>query len=284
MSDSSKIPQAYAFCQKMAREHYENFPVASRLLPKTLRQPVSVIYAYARTADDFADEGNAIAKTRLSQLDDYEKFLLNAAKGHPNQDPIFIALADVIKNDPRLLQPLRNLLIAFRSDVTTKQYETFHHLLKYCSNSANPVGRLILLLSNHATEQNVAYSDSICSALQLINFLQDIDIDYQEKKRLYIPLEDMAQFSVNTSQIAERQNSPQLTALVDQQIDKAHHMLLKGKPLGRNLPGRLGLEIRLTIHGGLQVINALRKRSDVFMQPKLQLSDWLAIASRAIFT
>lgn len=284
MSDSSEIPQAYAFCQKMAREHYENFPVASHLLPKTLRQPISVIYAYARTADDFADEGDATADIRLSQLNEYEKNLLDAADGHPNQDPVFIALADVVKNDSRLLQPLRNLLIAFRADVTTKQYETFEQLLNYCSNSANPVGRLILILSNHATEQNLAYSDSICSALQLINFLQDIDIDYQEKKRLYIPLKDMEQFSVNKSQIAERKNSPQLTALVNHQINKAHHMLLDGKPLGRNLPGRLGLEIRLTIQGGLQVIKALRKRSDVFVQPRLQHSDWLAIASRAIFT
>ncbi len=284
MPDSLKIAQAYAFCQQMAREHYENFPVASRLLPKGLRKPVSVIYAFARTADDFADEGSASPQTRLAQLNDYEQCLLNAAAAQPNDDPVFIALADIIKNDPSLVQPLQDLLTAFRSDVTTKRYQTAEQLLQYCRYSANPVGRLILQLSGNASRQNIRYSDAICSALQLINFLQDIHIDYQDKQRLYIPLDELHDFSVNESDIAQGQNSRQLTQLIHHQIDRAHGMLLAGKPLGRALPGRLGLEIRLTLCGGLQVIKALRQRSDVFGQPRLRPHDWLHIASRAVFT
>jgi len=284
MSDSLKISQAYIFCQKMAYEHYENFPVASRLLPKALRKPVSVIYAFARTADDFADEGDASAETRLSQLNDYEQFLLNAADERPNEDPVFIALADVIKNDPLLVQSLQDLLIAFRSDVTTKRYQTATQLLQYCRYSANPVGRMILQLSGHASNQNLLYSDAICSALQLINFLQDINIDYQDKQRLYIPQDELRDFSVSELDIAQGQNSQQLTQLVNHQIDRAHSMLITGKPLGRVLPGRLGLEIRITVSAGLQVIKALRQRNDIFSQPRLRWYDWLVIASRAIFT
>jgi len=284
MSDYSKIVQAYAFCQKMARDHYENFPVASWLLPKALRKPVSVIYAFARTADDFADEGDATPEARLAQLADYERALLNAANNNPNEDPVFIALADVMNNDPLLLQPLQDLLIAFRADVTTKNYQTTEQLLQYCRYSANPVGRLILQLSGHDSTQNLLYSDAICSALQLINFLQDIDIDYQDKQRLYLPLDDMKKFSVSESDIAQGQNSPQLAQCVNHQIDRAHNMLMAGKPLGRALPGRLGLEIRLTLSGGLQVIKALRRRRNIFTQPLLRSHDWLIIASRAVFT
>ncbi len=284
MSDSLKISQAYIFCQKMAYEHYENFPVASRLLPKALRKPVSVIYAFARTADDFADEGDAPPETRLSQLNDYEQLLLNAADEEPNEDPVFIALADVIKNDPLLVQSLQDLLIAFRSDVTTKRYQTATQLLQYCRYSANPVGRMILQLSGHASNQNLLYSDAICSALQLINFLQDINIDYQDKQRLYIPQDELRDFSVSELDIAQGQNSQQLTQLVNHQIDRAHSMLITGKPLGRVLPGRLGLEIRITVSAGLQVIKALRQRNDIFSQPRLRWYDWLVIASRAIFT
>jgi len=284
MSDSLKISQAYIFCQKMAYEHYENFPVASRLLPKALRKPVSVIYAFARTADDFADEGDAPPETRLSQLNDYEQLLLNAADEEPNEDPVFIALADVIKNDPLLVQSLQDLLIAFRSDVAIKRYQTATQLLQYCRYSANPVGRMILQLSGHASSQNLLYSDAICSALQLINFLQDINIDYQDKQRLYIPLDELRDFSVSELDIAQGKNSQQLTQLVNHQIDRAYGMLVAGKPLGRALPGRLGLEIRLTVSAGLQVIKALRKRSDIFSQPRLRWYDWLVIASRAIFT
>jgi len=284
MPDSSKTVQAYAFCQKMARDHYENFPVASRLLPKALRKPVSVLYAFARTADDFADEGDAEANVRLAQLDAYEQALLQAVDGKPNEDPVFIALADIIQKHPLTVQPLQDLLTAFRSDVTTKRYQTAEQLLRYCRYSANPVGRLILQLSGNASSQNILYSDAICSALQLINFLQDIDVDYQNKQRLYIPLDDMQHFAVSEDQIAQRENSQQLSLLIEQQINRAQTLIEAGKPLGRALPGRLGLEIRLTMSGGLQVINALRKRSNIFTQPRLRPHDWLIMASRALFT
>lgn len=283
MPDSADIAQAYAFCQQMARSHYENFPVASCLLPKALRQPVSVIYAFARTADDMADEGDATAEQRLAQLDDYAQLLSQAAAGQAVDDPVFIALADVMQKYPLTEQPLHDLLTAFRSDVTVKRYQTADQLLQYCRYSANPVGRLILQLSGHASSENILYSDAICSALQLINFLQDIDIDFQEKQRLYIPTDDMQHFGVTESQLAQRQNSPQLMSLISHQITRADNLLSEGAPLGKKLPGRLGLEIKFTVAGGFQIIKALRRRRNIFAQPRLRPHDWLAIASRAMF-
>lgn len=283
MHKPADIEKAYVFCQEKARNHYENFPVASILLPKKLRKPVSVIYAFARTADDMADEGDIADEERLAQLQDYKTRLEHAANNQADNDPVFIALADLIQQYPAIVQPLKDLLIAFRSDVTTKRYQTPEQLLDYCRYSANPVGRLVLLLSGHSSQENIFYSDSICSALQLINFLQDIDIDYQDKQRIYIPLDDMQHFGITEADLAEKRNSNQLELLVKHQINRAQDLLDEGAALAKRLPGRLGLEIKFTVAGGRQVIQALRRRKDVFTQPRLRRRDWLSIAARALF-
>src|SRR3990172_2992871 len=171
------VEQAYSQCQRITRSHYENFPVASVLLPRRLRQPISVIYAYARSADDFADEGDLDASTRLSLLDDYRRQLDRLTQGERPTDPVFIALADVIEKYALPLEPFYDLLAACRMDVTKKRYASFDEVMAYCRYSANPVGRLVLHLSNDASPQNLQDSDAICSALQLINFFQDITQD-----------------------------------------------------------------------------------------------------------
>lgn len=275
---AKNIEQAYRHCVAIARAHYENFPVASRLLPASVRQPVSVIYAFARAADDLADEGTAPGAERLAALDAYERRLDAAAAGSPDDDPVFIALADVIARRSLPVEPLHDLLRAFRSDVTTRRYADFDALLDYCRYSANPVGRLLLHLYDAATPDNLAQSDAICSALQLINFLQDIAQDYEENNRVYFPQDEMRRFGVTESDLAKRKNSPALRALVHTQILRASALLTQGTPLTRRLGGRLGLELRLIAWGGHRILRRLyRQQNDVFSRPRLRTTDWLCM-------
>ncbi|MEJ2434304.1 MAG: squalene synthase HpnC [Pseudolabrys sp.] len=261
---AQSVEQAYRHCLATARGHYENFPVASRLLPARLRRPVAVIYAFARAADDLADEGTAAPAERLAALDDYARRLEAAGAGTPDADPVFIALADVISRHRLPTAPLRDLLHAFRSDVTTRRYPGVEALLGYCRYSANPVGRL--------------QSDAICSALQLINFLQDIAQDYLENDRIYLPEDEMRRHGVTEADIAAQRNSPALRALVDAQILRASSLLAQGAPLGRRIGGRIGLELRLIVWGGHRILRRLSQpRADVFTRPRLRARDWLCM-------
>ena len=188
------LSEAYRNCQDLAAEHYENFPVASRLLPRRLRQPITVIYAFARTADDFADEGNRSPAERLQLLDDYETRLQRLLAGSPGSNPVFIALADVIKRYALPIGLFQDLLSAFSQDVTKQRYANYDEVLDYCRRSANPVGRLLLYLYNQAEAENLLLSDQICTALQLINFLQDLYQDYDEHNRIYLPQDEMRKY------------------------------------------------------------------------------------------
>lgn len=277
------VAGAYAHCLAVARGHYENFPVASRLLPARLRGPVAAIYAFARRADDIADEGDTDAATRLMKLDAMAAGLDALRTGRAPGDPVFIALADAIPRHALPLEPFYDLLTAFRMDVTTKRYATIAEVLNYCRYSANPVGRLLLHLYGHATPQNLSHSDAVCSALQLINFLQDIAQDFDENGRIYLPEDEMGRRGVTERHIAERRTDAAMRALVDRQIERARGLLLSGAPLGRALPGRAGLELRLIIHGGLRVLEKLAARTqDVFARPRLTKGDWMRILARAL--
>jgi squalene synthase HpnC len=282
-ASSEMLEDAYRHCLRLARAHYENFPVASRLLPHRLRRPIGVIYAFARSADDFADEGALSTETRLAKLDDYVAKLNSVRDHHILDDPIFIALRDVVERHALPLDPFYDLLTAFRQDVTKRRYADFAELLAYCRYSANPVGRLVLLLCGEATPENLRDSDAICSALQLINFWQDLAQDYRENDRIYLPQDEMASFGVTDMQLAERRSDAALRKLLDMQIDRTRRLLLAGAPLGNRLNGRLGLEIRATIHGGLCVLDALARRDDLFARPRLRRRDWLRILWRTAF-
>ena len=278
------LTQAYRHCLDMARAHYENFPVASRLLPRKIREPVSVIYAFARTADDFADEGERTPVQRLALLDDFGAKLEATFRREPPREPIFIALSDVIRRHSLPVQLFRDLLTAFRADVTTHRYPTFTHVLEYCRCSANPVGRLLLYLHGDATEQNLLDSDAICTALQLINFYQDVAQDIDENDRIYVPEDEMAHAGVTVDDFRKHRDTPSLRRLLDAQLERARRMMLQGAPLSRRLSGRFGLEIRLVVAGGLRVLDSLRKRPTVFARPRLRSSDWIAVLWSAMTT
>ena len=267
----------------MAVDHYENFPVASILLPARLRPAVKAIYAFARSADDIADEGDAEPAQRLAALTAYEQQLDKIEAGTPVSDPIFGTLAQVVRQYQLPLTPFRDLLSAFKQDVATKRYQDFDSLLDYCRRSANPVGLLMLHLYQAVTPENVRDSDAICSSLQLINFWQDVDIDWQ-KERIYLPLEDLQRFGVSEQDIAGAVSNPAWRALLQFEIDRARAMMLSAAPLARRLPGRIGWELRMVVQGGLRILERLEQADgDVFRQrPKLGTADWCVILWRAI--
>lgn len=267
----------------MSIDHYENFPVASILLPAHLRPAVEVIYTFARSADDLADEGDALPVERLAALTAYETELTNVEAGRVSSNPLFRALAKVIGDAQLPLQPFRDLLLAFKQDVSTVRYPTFDDLQDYCRRSANPVGILMLHLYQKANPQNLRDSDAICSALQLINFWQDVGIDWQ-KQRIYIPQEDLQRFGVTEGQIASANVDKAWQALMQFEAARARAMLLSGAPLALRLPGRIGWELRLVIQGGLRILELIEiAHYDVFRQrPKLGKLDWLRLLWRAL--
>ena len=263
--------------------HYENFPVASLLLPAGLRDPVSVIYRFARSADDFADEGERPASERLALLRGYRAELDRLKAGTPPLAPLFNELGRVIAAHRLPFAPFYDLLDAFSQDVTKARYASFAELMAYCSRSADPVGRLMLCLYGRSDETDVASSDSVCSALQLINFWQDVEIDFL-KNRIYLPQDEMERFGVTEAQIAARDASGGWWDLMRFQIERARSLLLSGAPLALRLPGRVGLEIRTVVQGGLRVLEKLeRVRGDVFRRrPVLRGLDWPLILGRAL--
>lgn len=267
----------------MAVDHYENFPVASLLLPARLRPAVTAIYAFARSADDIADEGEAQPEERLAALHAYEAQLDLIAQQSPCTHPIFKRLQQTIAEHDLPLQPFRDLLSAFRQDVVTTRYPRYTDLLDYCRRSANPVGTLMLHLYGAANEENIRDSDAICSALQLINFWQDVAIDWQ-KARIYLPLEDLERFGVSETDIAHARSDQRWQQLMQFELTRARTLMLSGAPLARRLPGRIGLELRMVVQGGLRILERIEAvQGDVFgRRPKLGKKDWLIVGWRGL--
>lgn len=267
----------------MSVGHYENFPVASILLPARLRRPVGVIYRFARTADDFADEGNLAPVERIARLQAYRDELLRLQRKQPPQSPLFGALDSVIRDYELPVQPFFDLLDAFSQDVTKSRYADFGELMEYCRRSADPVGRLMLHLYGAARHENLPQSDQICSALQLINFWQDVAIDYR-KNRIYLPQDDMARFGVNEGWLAAAESGGRWPELMRFQTARARAMLQSGAPLARRLPGRIGLELRMIVQGGLRILEKLDAvRGDVYRhRPVLRTLDWPLMMFRAL--
>ncbi len=279
-----EIRRAYAQCIDKARAHYENFPVASRLLPARLRGPVAAIYLFARRADDLADEGTLPAEARLHALDALEQRLLAAAEDRPDDDPGFLALAHAIRSHGLPVALFQDLLNAFRQDVNKKRYGDFGELMQYCRLSANPVGRLLLHLVGHTDKRSLAWSDAICSSLQLINFYQDLSQDYHEMGRIYLPQDEMARFGVTERHIAEAISDMSMQRLMHLQFTRADRLLRSGAPLGGVLKGRFGLEIRLITLAGARVLWHLRRQqSNLFSRPRLRLADYAVILRGALF-
>jgi len=265
------------------RSHYENFPVASILLPARLRRPIANIYRFARSADDIADEGDLEDQARLDALARYREELARIAQDERPESALFQALAGTIAAHRLPLQLFFDLLDAFTQDVTKKRYADFSEVLDYSRRSANPVGRLLLHLFGKATAENLQWSDSICTGLQLVNFWQDIEIDYLNG-RVYLPQDDLQRFAVAEQQIASRKCDSAWRALIGFQIERARALLLSGSELGRRLPGRIGIEIRVTTSGGLRVLEKLEAAGcDMFRsRPVLRWHDWPLLLMRSV--
>jgi phytoene synthase len=262
----------------MAVGHYENFPVASLLLPAPLREPVEIIYRFARNADDFADEGADPPEMRLRKLSDYRGQL------ETPRDPLLRDVAKIIREHELPVALFADLLDAFAQDVTKKRYASFSEVLDYCRRSANPVGRLLLHLFKRTNESNLRASDAICSALQLVNFWQDVELDYSRDNRVYLPQDDMTRFGVTEHHLKGKICDPAWQALMAFQIQRTRKLMLDGAGLGKALPGRIGLEIRATIQGGLRILEKIERTGyDVFRRrPQLRALDWPLVLLRAV--
>ena len=262
----------------MSVGHYENFPVASLLLPRGLREPVALIYRFARTADDFADEGDDAPAARLEKLQRWRDQLEK-----PESD-FFEKLKQIRTEHDLPLQLFHDLLDAFAQDVVKNRYADFAEVLEYSRRSANPVGRLLLHLFRKSSPRNCENSDRICSALQIINFWQDLAIDYEMKNRVYVPQDEMRRFGVTEDHLRERRCDPSFQALMRFQSDRARQMMLEGASLLTSLEGRLRLEIAVTVQGGLRILEKLERAGyDMFRhRPAHQWFDWPLLFWRAL--
>lgn len=287
------VNEAYGRCLELTRTHYENFPVA-RLVPKRIRPFVAAVYAFARYADDLADEGwgepgAPTPEERVEQLDAYEAELIAAVNGDPLKPKtqwIFIAVADTIDRTGAPVDLFTDLLSAFKQDCTTLRYETFIDVLDYCRRSANPVGRLVLILHNHFDEQLFQWSDNICTALQLANFWQDVGVDIRKDGRIYIPMEDWDEYSVTEEMFQQESTPPELRACIEYQVKKAEVLFNEGKPLPAELPFPLSMEIRLTWLGGTRILKKIKQLDYNTLQerPKIGKPDKFALLFRAFFS
>lgn len=266
----------------MSVDHYENFPVASILLPKRLRRPVEIIYNFARQADDFADEGDLPDEERLAKLNGFHAELDRIAVGETPQTPLFLDVAEIVAEYELPLQLFHDLLDAFSQDVVKKRYANFDEVLDYCRRSANPVGRLLLHLYGEATPQNLLYSDDICTSLQLINFWQDVKKDYAIG-RIYLPQDDMENFGVTEQYITEGRVNAEWRKLMSFEVERAGAMMQRGAPLGSILAGRIGLEMRMIIAGGNRILRKLQAVNyDMFeRRPVLRTHDWVIMLAQS---
>ena len=268
---------------EMSVEHYENFPVASWLVPPRARPAIVAIYAFARSADDIADEGSAAPAARLAALDRYVAALAAIERGETPTEKPFVALAEAIRAHALPLAPFRDLLSAFRQDVATQRYATFTDLLDYCRRSANPVGRLLLALYRVDGAAAEAAADAICTGLQLTNFWQDIALDWA-KGRVYLPTEDLNRFGVSEVEIAEGRCDARWRALMTFETARARSLLTRGRPLTQAMPWRAGLELSAVVAGGMRILERIDAvHGDVFRsRPTLGRRDWAVVALRTL--
>ncbi|HCU24620.1 MAG TPA: squalene synthase HpnC [Deltaproteobacteria bacterium] len=250
------LADAFRYCERLARNHYENFPVGSILIPKKLRPYVWAIYAFARRADDLADE-DFPEDERLPALKAWQSLLEKSQRATVNH-PVFLALRETLRQFDIAPQLLTDLITAFQWDVQVKRYPTFQDLLHYCRHSANPVGRLVLQLFGYRDEGRMRLSDFICSALQLANFWQDVAVDLR-KNRIYIPQEDMHRFQYSEAELFALEYNPRYRDLLHFQVDRADRMFREGAPLVDSVKGRLRLELKCVVMGGMGILQKIRE-------------------------
>lgn len=310
-----RLRRAYSTCLRLARSHYENFPVASRLLPSALRPHVAAVYAFARVADDFADEGDCPAATRLDRLDRWARRLRRAASRtpspgvdrtlegrglagdagagdtpagvtgaeHPDADEIFLAVGHTMAAFGLPVDWFDDLLSAFRQDVTVTRYATWADLLDYCRRSANPVGRIVLRLSGYRDPTLDRRSDAVCSALQITNFLQDLGRDWRAG-RLYVPADVQAACGADLDDLRQERLTPAWRRAIACCAARTRELFREGRPVCDGVRGRLRLELRLTWLGGMRVLERITRTGyDPFAsRPVLGPRDVLPLVWRAV--
>jgi phytoene synthase len=277
--EPAKIRAAYAECRRLARRHYENFPTASYLVPRDKRDALAAIYAYARYADDLADEPGV--EGRLAQLAAWRQKLTECYAGKA-EHPVFIALRDMIEKFRLSQENFENLLRAFESDVRVNRHVNFLSLLAYCSCSANPVGRLVLELFGHREPELFLLSDHICTALQLTNFWQDVAVDLA-RDRIYLPLEDLARFNLTLVDLCARRLDDRWRQLMAFQIERTRKFFERGQALPEKVRPELRRQLRLTWLGGMTILSKIETVGyDVFgARPSLGLADFLRLYLQA---
>lgn len=285
------LDRAYAHCARTAREHYENFPVASRLLPAGMRPAVAAIYAFARRADDFADQPGIPDPERLRLLDEWERRLHEMRDARAAPDPgadglVFVALADAVRRHDLPVSLFQDLLSAFRQDVSQKRYATWTDLLDYCRRSANPVGRLVLRVAGYRDDDLDRASDCVCTALQLTNFWQDLARDWAVG-RLYVPLDDRDRAGAREQDLDAGRITAAWRSALRTAAERTRELFHEGRPVSAGVRGRLRWELRFTWLGGMRILEQLERHDfDVFRdRPALTAADaplllWRALAWR----
>jgi squalene synthase HpnC len=248
---------ARAYCRRLARTHYENFSVATWLLPRRLRPHFYHVYAYCRWADDLADETGDRAES-LKLLDWWEAELRACYEGEARH-PVFVALADTIAEFDIPAAPFLDLLTAFRRDQQQTRYETPEEVRDYCRCSADPVGRLVLYLGRCANEEYFALSDAICTGLQLANFCQDVARDWDERGRIYLPMALCRAEGYTEEHFARHEMNAAFRRVMKGEVERAERLLLEGLPLARRVPRELRVDVELFARGGLAILAAIRK-------------------------
>ena len=266
------LEESFEFCERVAKTHYENFPVASFFIPGDKRRYVWSVYAFARVADDFADEGGSRPEKRLEQLDRWEEYLYECYEGRASH-PIFIALTETVRRFGIPQAPLCDLLAAFRMDVTRTRFETFDDLLSYCQRSANPVGQLVLHIFGSATGRLIGLSDHICTALQLTNFWQDTVVDWL-KGRLYIPLEDMTRFGYTEQDMESRLVDERFRKLMAFEVHRTRQLFEEGRPLLRETVSGLRFELELVWRGGMRILDKIEALNYDVLHTRPTVSLW----------
>jgi squalene synthase HpnC len=279
--DPTDVEGAYRFCQDLANRHYENFPVASRFMPKHLRKHVAALYGFARIADDFADEPE-YAGVRRERLLDWRR-QLDEVGVKPPSHPVFLALGATFKELDLPKQPFDDLLSAFLQDTEKSRYATYDEVLDYCRRSANPIGRIVLMIHGYRDEQRFRYSDAICTGLQLANFWQDVSVDLK-KDRIYIPEEDFKAHGYSEADLRMGVYNERFKNLMKFEVCRARALFDQGRALESTLHWPLSFEIRLTWFGGRQILKMIHRLDfDVLRtRPALKKRDWIPLAARAL--
>lgn len=270
------LAEAQNYCRSMARKHYENFSVATFLLPRHLRPHFFSLYAYCRWADDLGDEV-AEDGVSLKLLDWWESELNALFDGQKPTHPVFIALRETIREFEIPRSVFADLLIAFRQDRFVREYATRDELLAYCRHSANPVGRLILYLARTTDEASFRQSDAICTGLQLANFWQDVARDWHEKGRVYLPKEDRDRFGCTDEVFRNERSTPEFQALLAEEVRWAETFFEAGRPLVKRVPQTFQLEIRLFHDGGRAILEAIQRLDFCVWEKRPEISKWAKI-------